>query len=407
MELSLIRSLMDKEFYDEHRGARCPDRLFSKDVQKIKQSIDKAMSTYERSVTPAEIEALFMANNPTLTTAQKQAYSALFYKVAKEVPMGSDIAQEVLSKLFQQVIGEDIANLGFDYVNGSTSTLEPLRLMLEQYGDDFTPNLKVEWEDIDLDTILALNDLETRWTFNIPTLTRKVEGINAGHLVEVGARPNTGKTSFHASLVAGPNGFCAQGARVVIMCNEEGYHRVVHRYITACTGMDKYEVAKNRDKALAMFNKIRPQLMFKDATGRDMNWVESVCKSYKPDIVILDMGDKFARTAGFSRPDEALKANAIHARQIAKQQECAMFYMSQLSADAEGKVVLNQAMMEGSRTGKAAEADLMLMISKNPTVEGQEEEDNQRHINVVKNKLSGWHGIVHTDLEYKIGRYVA
>jgi len=407
MELSLIRSLMDKEFYDEHRGARCPDRLFSKDVQKIKQSIDKAMITYERSITPAEIEALFMANNPTLTTAQKQAYSALFYKVAKEVPMGSDVAQEVLSKLFQQVIGEDIANLGFDYVNGSKSTLEPLRLMLEQYGDDFTPNLKVEWEDIDLDTILALNDLETRWTFNIPTLTRKVEGINAGHLVEVGARPNTGKTSFHASLVAGPNGFCAQGARVVIMCNEEGYHRVVHRYITACTGMDKYEVAKNRDKALAMFNKIRPQLMFKDATGRDMNWVESVCKSYKPDIVILDMGDKFARTAGFSRPDEALKANAIHARQIAKQQECAMFYMSQLSADAEGKVVLNQAMMEGSRTGKAAEADLMLMISKNPTVEGQEEEDNQRHINVVKNKLSGWHGIVHTDLEYKIGRYVA
>ena len=398
---------MDKEFYDEHRGARCPDRLFSKDVQKIKQSIDKAMTTYERSVTPAEIEALFMANNPTLTTAQKQAYSALFYKVAKEVPMGSDIAQEVLSKLFQQVIGEDIANLGFDYVNGSKSTLEPLRLMLEQYGDDFTPNLKVEWEDIDLDTILALNDLETRWTFNIPTLTRKVEGINAGHLVEVGARPNTGKTSFHASLVAGPNGFCEQGARVVIMCNEEGYHRVVHRYITACTGMDKYEVAKNRDKALAMFNKIRPQLMFKDATGRDMNWVESVCKSYKPDIVILDMGDKFARTAGFSRPDEALKANAIHARQIAKQQECAIFYMSQLSADAEGKVVLNQAMMEGSRTGKAAEADLMLMISKNPTVEGQEEEDNQRHINVVKNKLSGWHGIVHTDLEYKIGRYVA
>jgi len=407
MELSLIRSLMDKEFYDEHRGARCPDRLFSKDVQKIKQSIDRAMTTYERSVTPAEIEALFMANNPTLTTAQKQAYSALFYKVAKEVPMGSDIAQEVLSKLFQQVIGEDIANLGFDYVNGSKSTLEPLRLMLEQYGDDFTPNLKVEWEDIDLDTILALNDLETRWTFNIPTLTRKVEGINAGHLVEVGARPNTGKTSFHASLVAGPNGFCEQGARVVIMCNEEGYHRVVHRYITACTGMDKYEVARNRDKALAMFNKIRPQLMFKDATGRDMNWVESVCKSYKPDIVILDMGDKFARTAGFSRPDEALKANAIHARQIAKQQECAMFYMSQLSADAEGKVVLNQAMMEGSRTGKAAEADLMLMISKNPTVEGQEEEDNQRHINVVKNKLSGWHGIVHTDLEYKIGRYVA
>jgi hypothetical protein len=398
---------MDKDFYDEHRGARCPDRLFSKDVRKIKQSIDTAMDRYERTVTPAEIEALFMANNPTLTTAQKTAYSHLFGQVSKEQPMGSDVAQEVLSKLFQQVIGEDIANLGFDYVNGSKSTLEPLRQMLEQYGDDFTPNLRIDWEDIDLDTILAMTDLESQWTFNIPTLTRKVEGINAGHLIEVGARPNTGKTSFHASLVAGPNGFAWQGARVVVLCNEEGYHRVAHRYITAATGMDKFEIVKNKQEAMRVFGQIRDKIMFKDATGRDMNWVESVCKSYKPDVVILDMGDKFARTAGFSRPDEALKANAIQARQIAKQQECAMFYMSQLSAEAEGKVVLNQAMMEGSRTGKAAEADLMIMISKNPTVEGQEEEDNQRHINVVKNKLSGWHGIVHTDLEYKIARYVS
>ena len=411
MELSLVRSLMDKDFYDEHRGARCPDRLFSKDVRKIKQAIDSAMNRYERTVTPAEIEALFIANNPTMTTAQKQAYSHLFLQVSKQEPMGSDIAQEVLSKLFQQVVGEDIANLGFDYVNGDKTTLEPLRNMLELYGDDFTPSLKVKWEDIDFDTIMSLNDLETRWTFNIPTLTRKVEGINAGHLIEIGARPNTGKTSFHASIVAGPNGFCAQGARVIVLCNEEGYGRVVMRYINAVSGYDKHELQKPDVKKLAMesFLKIKPNLMFKDATGRDMNWVESVCKSYKPDIVILDMGDKFARTAGFARPDEALKANAIQARQIAKQQECAIFYMSQLSADAEGKVVLNQAMMEGSRTGKAAEADLMFMISKNPPVEttDHDSEDNQRHINVVKNKLSGWHGIVHTDLEYKIARYVS
>jgi len=406
MELSLIRSLMDKEFYDDHKGARCPDRLFSKDVRKIKQAIDSAMDRYERTVTPAEIEALFMAENATLTTAQRQAYSVLFGQVNKQAVMGSDIAQDVLSKLFQQVIGEDIANLGFDYVNGSKTSLDPLRQMLELYGDDFTPNLKIQWEDIDLDTILALTDLESQWTFNIPTLTRKVEGINAGHLIEVGARPNTGKTSFHASLVAGPGGFAWQGAKTIVLCNEEGYHRVAHRYITAATGMDKHEIVKRKSEAMTIFNKIRDNIMFKDATGRDMNWVESVCKSYKPDIVILDMGDKFSRMAGFARPDESLKANAIQARQIAKQQDCAVFYMSQLSAEAEGKVVLNQAMMEGSRTGKAAEADLMIMISKNPTVEGQEEEDNQRHINVVKNKLSGWHGIVHTDLEYKIARYV-
>jgi len=405
MELSLIRSLMDRGFYDDHRGARCPDRLFSKDVRKIKHTIDAAMERYERTVTPAEVEALFMSNNAQLTTAQKNAYSSLFNQVKKESPMGGDVAQEVLSKLFQQVVGEDIANIGFEMVNGSMYNLEPIRNILEQYGDDFTPDLNIEWDDMDIETLLAKNDLEAQWTFNIPTLTRKIEGVNEGHLIEIGARPNTGKTSFHASLVAGPNGFAQQGAKCIVLCNEEGTHRVGARYLTAATGMTMQEVKSNPSKARDIYQHISDNIKVKDATGRDMAWVESICKSYKPDVVILDMGDKFARTQGFARADEALKANAIHARQIAKQHECAIFYMSQLSADAENKVVLNQAMMEGSRTGKAAEADLMILIAKNPPVEGQEEEDTQRHLNVVKNKLSGWHGIVHCELNYRTARY--
>ena len=407
MELSLIRSLMDRSFYDDHRGAKCPDKLFSKDVRKIKQTIDNAMSKYERTVTPDEIEALFLSNNPTMTTAQKQAYSALFFKIKKESPMGGDVANEVLSKLFQQVIGEEIANLGFDYVNGDKASLEPLRNMLEQYGDDFIPNLNVEWDDIEIETLLARADLEARWTFNVPTLTRKVEGVNAGHLIEIGARPNTGKTSFHASLIASPQGFAHQGANCIALCNEEGYHRVGARYLTAATGMTMKEIKDNPTKARDLYAPVKERIKIKDATGRDMAWVESICKTYKPDIVLLDMGDKFAKTAGFARTDEALKANAVHARMIAKQHECAIFYMSQLSADAEGKVLLNQSMMEGSRTGKAAEADLMILIAKNPPVDGQEEEDSQRHLNVVKNKLTGWHGVVHCELEYKTARYVS
>jgi hypothetical protein len=405
MELSLIRSLMDKGFYDDHRGARCPDRLFSSDVRKIKHSIDTAMERYDRTVSPDEIEALFMSNNPTLTTAQKQAYSSLFNQIKKEQPMGSDVAQEVLSKLFQQVVGEDVANIGFDMVNGTSSSLEKLRTLMEQYGDDFTPNLNVEWDDIEIDTLLSRNDLEARWTFNIASLTRKVEGVNAGHLIEIGARPNTGKTSFHASLIASPGGFAHQGANCIILCNEEGYHRVGARYLTAATGMTMKQIKENPAKARDLYAPVKERIKIKDATGRDMNWVESICKTYKPDVIVLDMGDKFAKTGGFARQDEALKANAIHARQIAKQHECAVFYMSQLSADAEGKVLLNQSMMEGSRTGKAAEADLMVLIAKNPVVDGQEEEDTQRHLNVVKNKLSGWHGVVHCNLEYRTARY--
>jgi hypothetical protein len=407
MELALLRSLMSKKFYEDHRGARCPNRLFSKDAQKIKVVIDKAMDRYGRTVTPDEVQALFLSSNPSMTTAQKNAFGALFRQVKSEKPMGDDVAQEVLSKLFQQVIGEDIANLGFDYVNGAKSSLEPLRNILEQYSDDFTPTMNIEWADISIENLLDKNDLEARWTFNIPTLCRKVEGINAGHLIEVGARPNTGKTSFHASLIAGPGGFASQGAKCIVLCNEEGFHRVGARYLTAGTGMNLHQVKNDMQKANEIYAPLRKNIFIKDTTGYDMSWVESAVKKERPDIVVLDMGDKFATHKGYARPDEALKACAVHARQIAKQYDCAVLYMSQLSAEAEGKVILNQSMMEGSRTGKAAEADLMILIAKNPQVEGQDEEDAQRHLNIVKNKLSGWHGSVHCELDYLIARYNA
>ena len=48
-------------------------------------------------------------------------------------------------------------------------------------------------------------------------------------------------------------------------------------------------------------------------------------------------------------------------------------------------------MMEGSKTGKAAEADLMVLIGKTQQTEG-EDEDPVRYLNLAKNKLNGYQG---------------
>ena len=58
---------------------------------------------------------------------------------------------------------------------------------------------------------------------------------------------------------------------------------------------------------------------------------------------------------------------------------------------SKGRADLNQAMMEGSKTGKAAEADLMVLIGKTQQAEG-EEEDPVRYLNIAKNKLNGYQG---------------
>ena len=128
--------------------------------------------------------------------------------------MNKEIASDVLSSLFRQMLGEEIANIGFDYVNGTTKSLEPLRKIIHKHNDDFLPNLEIVWEDISVETLLRLNNLEAKWKFNLPTLKQRIEGISDGHLIMIGARPNTGKTSFQASIIAGPGGFVDQGSSV-------------------------------------------------------------------------------------------------------------------------------------------------------------------------------------------------
>jgi len=407
MELALLRTLMSKDFYSNNKGIRTPDKLFTKDVRKIKNTLDYAMDTYDKDLTLPELEGLFFTHNSTMTTANKDVYKQIFRNISKQDAMSEGIAEEVLGKLFQQVVGEEIANLGFDYVNGTETSLEPMRKLLSDYQDDFMPNLKIDWGDISIDNLLQANDIQSKWKFNIPSLTRKVEGISGGHLVIVGARPNTGKTSFHASLIGGPDGFATQGAKCIVLCNEEAYERVGARYLSAATSMSMEEVKGNYALAASRYVPVRENIKLYDSTGKDMTWVEAIIKAYQPDIVVLDMGDKFSSKTS-DKSDVYLKEAAIHARNIAKQYGCAIIWMSQLSAVAEGKVYVDQSMMEGSKTGKAAEADLMVLISKNPQVEGAEEQDTQRHLNIAKNKLKGgWHGVVHCELDGERSQYTA
>ena len=405
MELALLKTLLSKDFYDQHKGIRCPDKIFTKDVRKIKQALDAGMETYGGDLSVSDLQAVFNRINASMTTATRTAYDDLFKRIEIAEPIKQEVANDTMSQLFQQYVGDRVANLGFDFVNGAENSLEPLRKILEEFKDDFTPNTRIEWDDHSFDTVLALSKEESKWKLNIPPLADRVEGVSGGHFIVVGARPNTGKTSFHASLVAADGGFAHQGAKCILLTNEEAYNRVVLRYIGAASKMCiKEEIPRNIPLAKTRYKPVADKIKIKDSTGKDMSWVESVVKQERPDILILDMGDKFAQPNSNERPDITLRIAAIHARNIAKEYNCAVFWMSQLSAEAQDKTSPNMSMLEGSKTGKAAEADLMILIGMAAEVEG-EEANGMRYINVAKNKLTGWHGKIPAMLDVKRGIY--
>ena len=407
MELALLKSLLNKEFYNEVKS-RCPEKLFGKDLRKIKHVIDHAMEQYDRDLTVDEIKALFFAENLTLTTAQKQAHNLQFNSLDKADALGTDVAQDVLSNLFRQVVGQEVANLGFDFVNGDKTSLEPLRSIINNYQDDFTPSVRVTYVDNSIDNLIERANTATKWQLNIPTLHNAVAGLDAGMLFVIGARSNVGKSSFHASLCAAPMGWASQGANILVLCNEEKPERVASRYLTAATGMTMQQIGQDKAMAHRLYDPIKDNLKFVDATGRTMSWSESVIKKHKPDIVVLDIGSKFVEDSlagSASNSAEALKANAIYARNIGKMYGCLVVYCTQLSAEAEGKIVLSQAMIEGSKTGLAGESDLMILVAKNPPMNDQTDDDGMRYLNLVKNKITGVHRIVNCEFDYHTGVY--
>ena len=190
---------------------------------------------------------------------------------------------------------------------------------------------------------------------------------------------------------------------MLVLVNEEKASRIVSRNYCAATTLSIKEVFDERNnryvqERVGAGSQWRNNFNIVDATGWDIDRMEAAIKHIKPDIVVADMADKFTMGGTYSAAHEALKALYIRFRIIGKQYGCAIFGMSQMSAEAEGRVMVNSSMLEGSKTGKAAEADLLFCLTMNPMVEGAQD-DNERHWVIVKNKLTGRHGMVHTMLD--------
>ena len=397
MEYALLRTLTVREFYNAKKSLVREKIFRSKETRSVKATIDKAMVDYETDISLSDVEALFWAANPTLTTAQREVYRSIFSKLANCTPLNEEVAQDVLRELNREDAANELMDIAFKMSNGEITSLHKVLDFIDRREENFMPALKVSFQKMDIDSLLSQNEQDCQWKLNIPSVAQLVPGVNAGQIIIGAARPNTGKTSSHAYLCAGENGFAHQGAKIMVLVNEEMPNRVSARYLTAACNMKIGEIVKNRQKAEALFNPIKERLNITDATGWDLDRVERAIKAYEPDIVIADMADKFLPEGKYTAQHEQLKATYIRFRILAKQYQCAIFAMSQLSAEAEGKVFVDMSMLEGSRTGKASEADVLFCLTKTPMVEGQQEEESpERHWLVIKNKLTGKHGRVVT-----------
>jgi len=401
IEKQMIRLMLNKKFYTQYKGTLSPT-VFAGDISSLYETIQKSHEKYEEDLKIDELYSLHTAIfNPALTRAAKEKFSELIEDIREVQEPNKEIAKDIMRILSDRDLAQRIAVEATEIFNGKEANFAEITGMIDKrkviVDEDKAPAVTNN-----INEVLDLLGMTTKWKFNIPMLRDNVGGIGGGNLMISFARPETGKTAFWISLCSGPEGFAQQGAKIHAFINEEPAIRTQMRAISCFTGMTREEIIQEKNIAQRVWSEIKDNISMFDTVDWSMEDIDAHCEKHRPDIIVIDQLDKVNVTGTYARTDEKLRQIYTSAREIAKRRDCAVIAMSQASADAHNRNSISFDQMENSKTGKAAEADLIIGIGRNSN---SDTENKIRTLCISKNKINGYHGEPVCTIRREISRY--
>ena len=401
MEKELIKLLLKKDFYNKNKR-KLTKEFFTNGTGDLYETIRRAHEDSDNDLSINEVSSLHMqVYNPASTRAKKENFDELVNEI-KELELPSEtIANNILRSLFKRRIAQNIAQLASNIYNGQDADFSEIKKQLDTSFDDDDAD-EYEYITNNIDNLIDKLKDNTKWKFNLAPLKEAVHGVGEGNLIIIFARPEAGKTAFWVNLVAGIDGFASQGAKVCALINEEPAIRTQMRLINAHTGLTMDEIRADIQQANQKWAEVRQNIHILDTVDWSLDDVDDFVQKEKPDILIIDQLDKVGVTGTFARTDEKLRAIYTGAREVAKRNDCCVIAISQESAYVQGKFDLTFDMMEGSKTGKAAEADVIIGVGHRDKMDTDE---RVRSLAISKNKITGWHGLKNCIIIPELSRY--
>ena len=395
----MLKLMLSKKFYAQYKG-QISRSVFQGSFGSLFDTIQKAHEKYNADISVDELYSLHTAvYNPALTKAAKEQLSELIEDIKETTEPSEAIAKDIVHIMAERDVAQKIAIEATEVFNGKPADFNIITKIIDEYKTGL-PTEKLNAVTDNVEELIKQLAVTSKWQFNLTVLKNNISGIGPGNLMIIFARPEVGKTAFWVSLVSAPNGFAEQGAKVHAFINEEPAVRTQMRAISCFTGYNKEQIVDDIDKVHEDWIKIKDNIKMIDTVDWSLDDIDSHCEKHKPDIIVIDQLDKVNVKGTFARTDEKLRAVYTGVREIAKRRDCVVIAISQASTDAHDRDHISFDMMENSKTGKAAEADLIIGIgnrtSNDPT-------NNNRILNVSKNKITGWHG----DPSVKIDRYLS
>tara|TARA_S200000501_G_C20861458_1_gene759967 strand:+ start:2114 stop:3334 length:1221 start_codon:yes stop_codon:yes gene_type:complete len=404
MTKEILRSCLKQDFYAINK-LKLSEDLFEAEQKEIFKIIRESHSKYSEDLSFPEITSLWMVNHPVATHSEKEDFQAALSHIEKSEEINPEVASDLINEMWKHSWARKGAELFLRISEGNADAEQSLEEHLRKKEDGFSPDDFAEaFVTKDIELLIEQASDDHRYKFNISSLRNIVCGVGKKEFGCIFAVPEAGKTAFVASICVAPEGFVHQGAKTLILVNEEDGGRTMLRSAQALCGVKKDEVKDNIAKIKSDFIGLGDQFEIANVGGYDFNKIEAIIASRNPDVVCIDQADKVHIKGSFNASHEKLRALYTNFRELAKRQDIALLVVSQASQEAQYKTKLTPFDMENSKIGKAAEVDLLIGISKHPKQEN-EEPDYTRFLSVCKNKLSGIHSTAVCFLNHEISRY--
>lgn len=324
------------------------------------------------------------------------------------IDISDSFCSEVLKNLQEKHFSNTIVQKLLPVISGNSynvlATIEDELLQFQKALNASSLD-KSPFEESSLQSLLTVYASPDGIQWKLKCLQEALGCLTGGALIHIVARPEVGKSSFLADNVVYFAKQLADDECILWLNNEEASGKLKIRMYNALLGITQDQLIEDTQYAQDQYeahigNKVK---LISDANVvMSIEQTINLCKKHKPKVLIIDHADKLFFNGSRSM-DVPVKLRELykHYREIGKLFNVPILAVGHANTEAEGKKWLTFDHLDYSRTGKAAEVDVILGIGQTH----KEDEQGYRYLSLPKNKLKGVHGKYTVRFEPSISRY--
>lgn len=289
-------------------------------------------------------------------------------------PVDEVAVKGVVNSLYERDFSGRAAALIARYQAGEEVDLVyELHRMTDSTARTLAQSTSAQWIDDSIEDILKHEEKDYGLKFPTSVLSGAIKGVLGGASVAIAGRPDKGKTSLIAFILAHfakqlDNYFDPE--RPILWLNNEGKgQRIVPRIYQAALGLDMDELValSNAGELRARYEAVVgrvDRIRVKDMHGASFAQIEQVIEAMRPCVVVWDMMANFrlgSSSGGGNKADEIEEKWQV-AREMAVRHDFVSLGTVQISNEGGNMLYPPYSALKDSKTGIQGATDIILML---------------------------------------------